>query len=104
MFYGCKSSNQPLSSWDVSAVTSTRMMFSGAASFSQDLGTWNVHQVGDMNFMFKGASSFNQDLCPWREKLSIHGAATAVPTKTTEMVVGSGCPNNATINPASASA
>lgn len=44
--------NADISSWDISAVTDLAAMFEGAYSFNQDLSTWNVAAVTDMSNMF----------------------------------------------------
>ena len=65
MFWGAKSFNQDISSWNTSNVIDMYGMFWGAKSFNQDLSSWNVSKVKDMYAMFYGAKSFNQDLNSW---------------------------------------
>ncbi|MGY8940329.1 MAG: BspA family leucine-rich repeat surface protein, partial [Flavobacteriales bacterium] len=44
--------NQNISSWDVSNVTTMRMMFHRASSFNQDISAWDVSKVTSMRSMF----------------------------------------------------
>jgi len=57
--------NQPLDNWDVSSVTNMRAMFYGATSFNQPLDSWDVSNDVNMFQMFYGATSFNQPLNSW---------------------------------------
>ena len=57
-------SNQDISSWDVSNVTTMRFMFMNATAFNQPLNNWNVGNVTSMVSMFKN-SIFNQPLNNW---------------------------------------
>ena len=70
MFRGATKFNYPLSSWDVSKVTTMVNMFNGATSFNQDLSAWDVTHAKEMTGIFKGATSFVQTLCgaSWRLK------------------------------------
>ena len=65
MFSGAADFNQPLSEWNVSAVTNMNGMFYNAADFNQPLSSWNVSQVDDMTTMFTRANSFQQNLGKW---------------------------------------
>jgi surface protein len=63
--------NQPLGTWDTSAVTSMAEMFSYSA-FDQPIGGWNTGAVTDMSSMFandgnmaSGGGVFNQPLATW---------------------------------------
>ena len=57
--------NQDISSWNVSNVTNMSMMFFYSTAFNQPIGSWNVSNVSDMSGMFSLASSFNQPIGPW---------------------------------------
>ena len=57
--------NQPLNNWDVSNVTNMREVFRGATSFNQPLNSWDVSQVTNMSDVFKETTSFNQPLDNW---------------------------------------
>jgi len=54
--------NQPLSSWNTSAVTNMALTFANATIFNQDLSSWNTAAVTTMQSMFSGASAFNNGL------------------------------------------
>lgn len=58
MFQQC-SFNQPIGSWNTSAVTNMFAMFNATTSFNQDIGAWNVSNVANLQAVFLGASSFN---------------------------------------------
>jgi surface protein len=57
--------NQPIESWDVSAVTSMSRMFRNASSFNQPIAAWNTASVNDMTQMFAGATVFARDISSW---------------------------------------
>ena len=65
MFLDTTSFNQPLNNWNVSNVTNIRGMFSGTTSFNQPLNNWDVSQVTDMSGVFRSSISFNQPLDNW---------------------------------------
>jgi len=65
IFSGATAFNQPLDNWDVSSVTNMRAMFYGATSFNQPLDSWDVSNDVNMFQMFYGATSFNQPLNSW---------------------------------------
>merc|ERR1740130_994554 len=52
----------PISSWGVSAITSTHQLFYNLGEFNADVSAWNTSGVTDMSDMFRGASAFNQPL------------------------------------------
>lgn len=52
-----------ISEWDVSSVTSMRMMFQDS-EFTGDISDWDVSSVKDMSFMF-AESLFDGDLSKW---------------------------------------
>jgi surface protein len=65
MFLNATSLNQSLNNWDVSNITQMSGMFFGASGFNQSLNAWDVSNVTNMLNMFRGASSFNQPLNSW---------------------------------------
>lgn len=65
MFYGSKTFNQPIESWDMSSVTSMQDMFWGAKAFNQPLNNWDVSHVTNMSLAFRSAVAFNQPLDKW---------------------------------------
>jgi surface protein len=65
MFYNANAFNQDLSTWDVSSVTDMTYMFMGAAAFNKDLSAWDVSAVTDMQWMFAYDNTFNKDLSAW---------------------------------------
>jgi surface protein len=64
-FYDQRSFNQDISSWDTSNVTTMRYMFWNAIAFNQDIGSWDTAAVEDMNYMFRNATAFNQNIGSW---------------------------------------
>jgi len=65
MFYGCRSFNKDISSWDVKGVENMTYMFKGCESFNQDISSWDVSSMNSTVCMFKGCRMFNQDLNKW---------------------------------------
>ena len=45
MFYGARSFNQDISSWNISNVKNISYTFCNATSFNQDISNWNVSNV-----------------------------------------------------------
>jgi surface protein len=72
MFCDRNTSNQDLSSWDVSKVTDMAWMFCHAGNFNQDLLSGNTGAVSDMTEMFFDATSFNQVISSW-DTSSVNG-------------------------------
>ena len=64
-FGGATAFNQPLNSWDTSAVTNLGNTFNSATSFNQDIKDWDVSNVVYMANMFDGATVFSRDLARW---------------------------------------
>jgi surface protein len=57
--------NQPIGSWNTSAVTNMSSMFEANTAFNQNIGAWNVSAVTSFNRMFANASAFNQNIGAW---------------------------------------
>ena len=55
----------PISTWDVSQVTSMISLFSNKESFNSDISSWDVSNVTDMSYMFYKAGVFNSDISIW---------------------------------------
>ena len=52
----------PISSWDISAITSMYQLFYNLGDFNANISAWNTSGVTDMSDMFRSASAFNQPL------------------------------------------
>ncbi|QNI21147.1 hypothetical protein [Vibrio phage vB_pir03] len=61
-------SGVPLTSWDLSQVTTIAKLFYEAESFNQDVSNWDVGNVVDMNGVFGYCKVFNQDVSGWDTK------------------------------------
>ena len=57
--------NQDISSWDTSNATKMEAMFKDSTAFNQDIGSWDTSSVELLNNMFDGATAFNQDIGSW---------------------------------------
>jgi len=65
MYRDASSANPDTSNWDVSSVTTMRLMFRDASSANPDTSNWDVSNVTDMSYMFNNASSANPDTSNW---------------------------------------
>ena len=65
LFFDLKNFNEPIGSWNVSAVTNMSHLFDGATTFNQPIGSWNTAGVTDMSYMFSNAEAFNQPIGSW---------------------------------------
>jgi hypothetical protein len=65
IFYGCRSFDQDISSWDVQKVRDFAYMLSYASSFNGDLSSWDVSKAETMYGTFASASLFNSNLSRW---------------------------------------
>nr|WP_308436056.1 BspA family leucine-rich repeat surface protein [Mycoplasmopsis bovis] len=57
-----KEFNQDISSWDLSGVYNTSLMFYKAKKFNQDITKWNTANVTNMRRMFYGTKAYDKDL------------------------------------------
>jgi surface protein len=71
---------KPLTSWNMSNVTSTLSMFSGAYLFNQNVGNWNVSNVTNMTSMFQNAFSFNNSQLTVMNTLPLNWTTSQVTT------------------------
>lgn len=68
MFAACLTFNTNIDTWNVGNVTNMAAMFADAATFNQPLNSWDVSSVTDMESMFTAQqvlTSFNQPLDNW---------------------------------------
>ena len=57
--------NEPIGSWNTSAVTDMQYMFYRAKKFNHPIGSWDTSAVTDMQYMFYTAYDFNQPIDSW---------------------------------------
>ena len=65
MFSDSTAFNQPIGAWNTAAVTNMSNMFVNTTNFNQAIGSWNTGAVTDMSYMFYGATAFNQPIDTW---------------------------------------
>ena len=65
MFSYATAFNQPLDSWNTSAVTTMKGMFESAEDFNHPVGSWDTSAVTTMDSMFAFALAFNQPIGSW---------------------------------------
>ena len=53
--------NGSIGSWDVSAVSTMKLMFSDAINLDQDLSNWDVSSVTDFTDMFNNTPQLSDD-------------------------------------------
>ena len=61
MFHHNAYFNQDISSWDVSGVSTMKLMFSDAINLDQDLSNWDVSSVTDFTDMFNNTPELSDD-------------------------------------------
>ena len=55
----------PINNWDVSQVTSMKLLFKDKSTFNSNISGWDVSNVKNMQQMFQHADNFNQPLNNW---------------------------------------
>lgn len=65
IFQSATTFNQPIGSWNTSAVTNMSKAFNNATTFNQNINSWNVSNATDTSSMFWSATAFNQPLNSW---------------------------------------
>lgn len=65
MFYQALVFNQPIGSWNMSAVTDIDWMFGTALLFNQSLTTWDITGCNSLESVFNNAQAFNGDVSGW---------------------------------------
>ena len=58
MFRGAYAFNQPIWGWDVSKVTTMRIMFYAARAFARWIGDWDTSSVTGFDFFLSGATEW----------------------------------------------
>ena len=57
--------NEPIGSWNTSAVIDMQYMFYRAKKFNHPIGSWDTSAVTDMQYMFYTAYDCNQPIDSW---------------------------------------
>src|SRR5699024_12617693 len=63
-FFGCSAFNQPIGSWNISAVTNVDNMLSGCAAFNQNLSGWTFSAGTSHNNYDTSATVWQSDYKP----------------------------------------
>jgi len=86
LFKICPSFNQPINSWDVSALTSFLETFRSCSDFNQPLSNWDIGSGIDFGAFLLSSTSFNQDLGAWRFNETQKSTGTTNGTATNKLV------------------